>query len=86
MPAIQSLICSLLSLNINMVTRESMSEAPVKINRKKVLPPSPKSLDEAKGLITAEYQNLLEKEWIASLRAKYPVNVHQDVVDSIAKK
>jgi peptidyl-prolyl cis-trans isomerase SurA len=56
------------------------------VNIKKVLPPAPKSLDEAKGLITADYQNVLEKEWISSLRAKYPVIVHQEVVDTVAKK
>jgi peptidyl-prolyl cis-trans isomerase SurA len=56
------------------------------VNIRKVLPPAPKSLDEAKGLITADYQNVLEKEWISSLRAKYPVVIHQEVVDTIAKK
>jgi peptidyl-prolyl cis-trans isomerase SurA len=55
------------------------------VNIRKVLEPAPKSLDEAKGLITADYQNVLEKEWIASLRAKYPVVVHQEVVDTVAK-
>ena len=53
------------------------------VNVKNVLSPAPKSLDEAKGLITADYQNLLEKEWISSLRTKYPVQVHQEVVNSI---
>ncbi len=38
-----------------------------------ILEPTPKSLDEAKGIITADYQNYLEKEWIKQLRAKYPV-------------
>ena len=56
------------------------------VNVKKVIPAGPKSLEEAKGLITADYQNELEKEWIASLRAKYPVTVNQAVVDSIATK
>ncbi len=56
------------------------------VNIKKVLPPAPKNLDEAKGLITADYQNELEKEWIKSLRAKYPYTVYQQVVDSIATK
>jgi peptidyl-prolyl cis-trans isomerase SurA len=56
------------------------------VNIKKVLPSAPKNLDEAKGLITADYQNELEKEWIKSLRAKYPYTVNQGVVDSIATK
>ncbi len=56
------------------------------VDVKKVLPPNPKSLEEAKGLITADYQNQLEKEWIASLKTKYKVVVHQDVVETIANK
>jgi peptidyl-prolyl cis-trans isomerase SurA len=53
---------------------------------KKVLPSTPKSLDEAKGIITADYQNQLEKEWISSLRAKYPFTINQDVVNTIGMK
>ncbi len=35
--------------------------------------PAVKKLDEARGLITADYQNYLEKKWIKELREKYPV-------------
>lgn len=52
----------------------------------KVLPAGPKSLDEAKGLVTADYQSSLEKEWIEQLRSKYAVRIFQDVVDSVANK
>ena len=50
------------------------------VDVKEVLPAQPKTLEEAKGLITADYQSYLEKEWIDSLRKKYPVTVHDDVV------
>jgi peptidyl-prolyl cis-trans isomerase SurA len=50
---------------------------------KKVVPPSPKPLNEARGLVTAAYQDQLEKDWIKELRAKYPVSVDQDVLYSI---
>ncbi len=50
-----------------------------------ILEPAPKSLDEAKGIITADYQNHLEKEWIKQLRAKYPVVVKEDVLNSLGK-
>jgi peptidyl-prolyl cis-trans isomerase SurA len=49
----------------------------------KVLKPEPKELNEARGLITADYQNFLEKEWIVTLRAKYPVEVKKDVLAKI---
>ncbi|MFM9050961.1 MAG: peptidylprolyl isomerase, partial [Bacteroidota bacterium] len=53
----------------------------VVVNR--MLPSQPKSIDEAKGIITADYQSTLEREWIAELQAKYPVNVNQKVVESV---
>lgn len=52
----------------------------------KVLAPAPKKLDEARGLVTAEYQNHLEKLWIEELRAKYSYNVNQDVLYSLITK
>jgi peptidyl-prolyl cis-trans isomerase SurA len=55
------------------------------VNVKQKIAAQPKSLEEAKGLVTADYQAFLEKEWIDSLRAKYPVTVHQEVVDSIIR-
>jgi len=53
------------------------------VNVQKILKPQIKELNEARGLITADYQNYLEKEWIASLRAKYPVEVKKDVLAKI---
>ncbi len=53
---------------------------------KRLLPASPKSLEEAKGLITADYQNLLEKEWISSLRKKFPYTVNQEVVNTLVTR
>lgn len=40
-----------------------------------ILPSQPKKLTEAKGLITAAYQDHLEEEWIKSLKNKYEVEV-----------
>lgn len=53
------------------------------VDRIKKLNPEPKSLNEAKGIITAEYQNYLEKQWIESLRLKYSIQVNQDVFSKI---
>lgn len=55
------------------------------VDIKEVIPPSPKSLDEAKGLVTADYQTYLEKEWIETLRKKYPVKVNEQVLTTIGK-
>ena len=50
---------------------------------KQVVQPSPKPLNEARGLVTAAYQDQLEKDWIKELRGKYVVKVEQDVLYSI---
>jgi peptidyl-prolyl cis-trans isomerase SurA len=49
------------------------------------LSPQPKTFEEARGLITAGYQEQLEKEWIEELRTKYPVEIEQEVLDSITE-
>lgn len=53
------------------------------VDLKRVLQPEPKPLSEARGLVTAAYQDQLEKDWLKELRAKYPVRVEQDVLYSI---
>jgi peptidyl-prolyl cis-trans isomerase SurA len=50
------------------------------VNVHKVSKPMVKELNEARGLITADYQNYLEKEWIATLHAKYPIVVKNEVL------
>jgi len=52
----------------------------------KIIPPTPKTMDEARGYIIADYQDQLEKDWVASLQAKYPVVVYEDVLMSLVKK
>lgn len=53
---------------------------------KKVIPPQPKELDEARGMITADYQTYLEKEWIKELREKYPVNINKEVLNELKQQ
>lgn len=45
----------------------------------------PKTLDEAKGYIVAEYQDYLEKTWHEELRKKYPLKVNEDVFRQMVK-
>lgn len=56
----------------------------LKLNR--LLPPAPKPLNEVKGYVVADYQESLEKSWIAELRKKYPVSVNEQVFNSMVKK
>lgn len=46
---------------------------------------TPKSLNEAKGYVVAEYQDYLEKKWNDEMRAKYPVKVDEPVFKSMVK-
>jgi peptidyl-prolyl cis-trans isomerase SurA len=45
--------------------------------------PEVKKLNEARGLVTSDYQNFLEKEWITNLRQKYSVNVDRAVLGTV---
>lgn len=49
------------------------------------IPSKNKEINEAKGIITSDYQNYLEKEWIDELTKKYPVVIHKDVLYSLGK-
>ena len=53
------------------------------VHIKEIREAEPKGFDEARGLITAAYQNHLEEEWISSLRAKHEIEVNTDVLYTI---
>lgn len=53
---------------------------------KEVLSPTYKTLSDARGIITSDYQEYLEKQWIASLRDKYNFSVNQEVVESLKQE
>ena len=50
------------------------------------LPSQVKELKEAKGLITAAYQDYLETTWLDELRKKYPVTIDKEILYSITNK
>lgn len=51
-----------------------------------VLGSSPKELDEARGYVIADYQDQLEREWVAALRKEYPVKVRKRIFEKLVKK
>ncbi len=71
------------STNVGLTPNFDVNGRVVFADLKGVLAPSPKPLSEARGLVTAAYQDELEKEWVKELRAKYPVVVNKDVLNSI---
>jgi len=52
----------------------------------KINAPEPKSLDEARGAVVADYQKFLETAWINELRKKYPVKINKKVLREIYHK
>lgn len=45
-----------------------------------------RSFQDARGLVINDYQNYLEKNWIAQLKKKYPVKVNEKVLQSLLNK
>ena len=46
---------------------------------------NPEDYSDVRGLVTADYQEYLEKEWIAALRSKFPVEIDQNVLKTVRK-
>ena len=47
--------------------------------------PEPKTLREARGLVTSDYQVELEENWVKMLKEKYPVSVDEKVLEKVRK-
>lgn len=50
-----------------------------------LLKDTPEDYTDVRGLVTADYQEYLEKVWIESLRAKYPVKINEKVLKTVQK-
>jgi peptidyl-prolyl cis-trans isomerase SurA len=50
-----------------------------------IKPSKQKTLAEARGYIVADYQDFLEKEWIASISKEIKVEMKQDVINKLKK-
>lgn len=55
------------------------------VDIEELLNKSPKKLSEARGLVTSEYQNFLDKQWVEELRKTHTYKVNTEVLHSIAK-
>ena len=52
---------------------------------KELRKPEPKTLKEARGLVTSDYQVELEQKWVKSLKERYPVKINEKVLDKVRK-
>ncbi|WP_452224317.1 peptidylprolyl isomerase [Lacinutrix chionoecetis] len=55
----------------------------VKVNS--VLPKSEKTLEEAMGKVTSDYQNFKEKNWLSELASKYKVEIYNNALNYVKK-
>ena len=50
---------------------------------REVRQPEPKTLKEARGLVTSDYQVELEQKWVQDLKKRYPVKIDEKVLDKV---
>ena len=62
---------------------KSFDGYPIKATYGKLLKKGPEEYTDVRGLVTADYQDMLEKEWVAGLRKKYPVVVDETVLKTV---
>lgn len=48
-----------------------------------IVPPTPKELNETRGLVTADFQNHLEIKWVEGLRKKYGFKVNRELLKTV---
>ncbi len=53
------------------------------IQVQEVLPPQLKELDEIKGIVIADYQNYLDRQWVSALRQQYLVEINDNVLQKV---
>ncbi len=56
------------------------------VNILQVRKPEIKTLREAKGLVTSDYQVELEEKWMDALHKKYPVQIDEKVLNQVRKR
>ncbi len=47
---------------------------------------TPEEFSDVKALVVADYQEMMEKEWLKTLAAKYPAKVNQEVLKTVKPK
>ncbi len=53
----------------------------IKVN--KILPATSKTLDESRGNVISDYQDVVEKEWLKELANKYKVKINQKILEKV---
>ncbi len=62
-----------------------LTDYPIDAVYGKLLKKGPEDYTDVRGLVVADYQEALEKEWVADLRRKYAVKVNEEVLKTVNK-
>lgn len=66
-------------------TATPVKDYPIDATYGKILKKGPEDYTDVRGLVTADYQDELEKEWVAGLRRKYAVEINREVLNTVNK-
>ena len=72
--------------NVSKVVLDKASQSATFLKIEKILPAGDKKLEDARGYVVADYQDFLEKKWIAELKNAYDVKVNKKTFKSLTKK
>lgn len=61
----------------------AVKDYPIDATYGKILKKGPEEYTDVRGLVVADFQDELEKEWVAELRRKYAVTVDKDVLKTV---
>ena len=60
-----------------------LKDYPIDAHFGKILKKGPEDYTDVRGLVVADYQEMLEKEWVAQLRRKYSFEVDKEVLKTV---
>ena len=64
-------------------TVHHLKDYPIDAHYGKLLKKGPEDYTDVRGLVVADYQEMLEKEWVAQLRRKYTFQVNEEVLKTV---
>ena len=64
-------------------TVHHLKDYPIDAHYGKLLKKGPEDYTDVRGLVVADYQEMLEKEWVAQLRRKYTFQVNDEVLKTV---
>ncbi|MBQ5640025.1 MAG: peptidylprolyl isomerase, partial [Bacteroidales bacterium] len=65
------------------VTVKEIKGYPIDATYGKLLKKGPETYEDVRGLVTADYQEELERQWVADLRKKYTWTVDEEVLKTV---